>query len=134
MRSSVPMPSATELTSAPVNSQSCAISLMNEIFSARKALTPYLMSSALVESVILIGASRCPKRPGDPLACVAVVAADDDLWRLAKVTNRAALGEELGAHGQAATTRPLRRQSDCSDAVVPGGTVLLIAMTVSAPA
>ncbi len=44
--------------SAPVNSQSCAISLMNEIFSARNALTPYLMSSALVESVIRSGASR----------------------------------------------------------------------------
>ncbi|MGD0371271.1 MAG: hypothetical protein ABSC16_06145 [Candidatus Dormibacteria bacterium] len=43
MRRSSPIPSATVSMSAPVSSQSWAISLMKLILVARKALEPYLM-------------------------------------------------------------------------------------------
>ena len=57
MRSSRPMPRATSMTSAPVSSQTLAISLMNEIFVARKALEASLTISALAMSVRTSGAS-----------------------------------------------------------------------------
>jgi len=46
MRSSRPMPRATSTTSAPVTSQTLAISLMKEIFVARNALAASLTISA----------------------------------------------------------------------------------------
>ena len=51
MRSSSPMPLATSTTSAPVSSQTLAISLMKEIFVARKALAASLTISAEAMSV-----------------------------------------------------------------------------------
>ena len=57
MRSSRPMPLATSTTSAPVSSHTLAISLMNEIFVARKALEASLTISALLMSVRTSGAS-----------------------------------------------------------------------------
>src|SRR6266581_2959579 len=51
MRESKPMPRATSTTSAPVSSHTLAISLMNEIFVARKALEASLTISALLTSV-----------------------------------------------------------------------------------
>ena len=57
MRSSRPMPRATSTTSAPVSSQTLAISLMKEIFVARKALDASLTISADLTSVRTIGAS-----------------------------------------------------------------------------
>ena len=47
MRSSRPMPRATSMTSAPVSSQTLAISLMKLIFVARNALEASLTISAL---------------------------------------------------------------------------------------
>ena len=57
MRSSRPIPRATSMTSAPVSSQTFAISLMNEIFVARKALDASLTISADAMSVRTSGAS-----------------------------------------------------------------------------
>ena len=57
MRSSRPMPRATSTTSAPVSSQTLAISLMNEIFVARNALEASLTISATAMSVRTSGAS-----------------------------------------------------------------------------
>ena len=56
MRSSRPTPRATSSTFAPVSSQTFAISLMNEIFVARKALAASLIISALATSVRTSGA------------------------------------------------------------------------------
>ena len=56
MRSSRPMPLATSMTLAPVTSETLAISLMNEIFVARKALAASLIISALAMSVRTSGA------------------------------------------------------------------------------
>ena len=50
------MPRATSTTSAPVSSHTLAISFMNEIFVARKALEASLTISALATSVRTIGA------------------------------------------------------------------------------
>jgi len=52
-----PMPRATSTTSAPVSSQTFAISLMNEIFVARKAFDASLTISADLTSVRTIGVS-----------------------------------------------------------------------------
>src|SRR6266576_2610036 len=52
------MPAATSFTSAPSASQILAISLMNEILVARKALEAYLIISAVRRSVMTIGARR----------------------------------------------------------------------------
>ena len=51
------MPSATTLTSAPVASQTLAISLMKLILVARKALEAYLIISAEATSVFRTGQS-----------------------------------------------------------------------------
>ena len=51
------MPRATSMTSAPVSSQTLAISLMNEIFVARNALEASLTISADAMSVRTSGAS-----------------------------------------------------------------------------
>ena len=56
IRPSRPMPSATTVTSAPVSSQTFAISLMNEIFVARNAFDAYLIISADGMSVRTMGA------------------------------------------------------------------------------
>ena len=57
MRSSSPIPRATSRTSAPVSSQTLAISLMKEIFVARNALEASLTISAEEMSVRTSGAS-----------------------------------------------------------------------------
>ena len=51
IRWSRPIPRATSVTSAPTSSETLAISLMNEIFVARKALEASLIISALATSV-----------------------------------------------------------------------------------
>ncbi len=60
MRWSRPMPRATSSTSAPVSSQTFAISLMNEIFVAKNAFAASLIISALATSVRTIGAPSGP--------------------------------------------------------------------------
>ncbi len=51
------MPFETIITSAPTSSQSFEISLMKVIFTARKPLLAYLISSAVALFVTTIGAS-----------------------------------------------------------------------------
>ena len=51
MRVSRPIPRATSVTSAPTSSETFAISLMNEIFVARKAFEASLIISAEATSV-----------------------------------------------------------------------------------
>ena len=51
IRSSSPIPRATSTTSAPVSSQTLAISLMKLIFVARNAFAASLTISALLTSV-----------------------------------------------------------------------------------
>ena len=58
MRSSRPMSRATSVTSAPTPSQTFAISLMNEIFVARKAFEASLIISAEATSVRTSSPSR----------------------------------------------------------------------------
>ena len=57
MRLSRPMDLATSRTSAPTASARRAISLMKEIFTARKLLDAYLMSSAVSMLVFTMGVS-----------------------------------------------------------------------------
>ena len=57
MRRSMPMALATVFTSAPSTSQRLAISLMKEIFVAKKAFEAYLMSSAVSSVVTTMGVS-----------------------------------------------------------------------------
>ena len=58
IRLSSPIPSATFEISDPTFSQMLAISLINEIFVARKELAAYLIISALVRSVVTTGIFR----------------------------------------------------------------------------
>ena len=80
MRLSRPIPRATSVTSAPTSSETLAISLMNEIFVARKALEASLTISDEATSVRTISP---PERAvelldgvGGPL--VSLVGADHD--------------------------------------------------------
>ena len=97
MRSSRPIPSATVTTSAPSSSETLAISLMNEIFVARKAFEASLIISALATSARRsVGAERRVQRldaVGELLR--ALVGADHDAVRLHEVLDRRALLEEL---------------------------------------
>ncbi len=60
MRLSSPIPRATSTTSAPVSSQTLAISLMNEILVARKALEASFTISAEAMSVRTSSPSPAP--------------------------------------------------------------------------
>ena len=62
------MPRATSFTSAPSSSDTFAISLMNEIFVARKAFEASLTISALATSVRTIGAVERLVQRGDAVA------------------------------------------------------------------
>ena len=77
MRWSRPIPLATSTTSAPVSSQTLAISLMNEIFVARNALEASLTISALATSVRTSGA-RAGVQLDDGVAGPVAVVADDN--------------------------------------------------------
>ena len=55
IRSSIPIASASWVTSAPVASHSSAIALMNEIFVARNELAATLTSCAVARSVTILG-------------------------------------------------------------------------------
>ena len=85
MRSSRPMPLATSMTLAPVTSQTLAISLMNEIFVARKALAASLIISALAMSVRTSGALERRVELDDGVAGPVAVVADDDAVGLEEV-------------------------------------------------
>ncbi len=56
MRRSEPTARRTSSTSAPNNSHTLATSFMNEIFVASSAFAAYLHSSALAQSITMIGA------------------------------------------------------------------------------
>ena len=97
MRSSRPMPRATSMTSAPVSSQTLAISLMKEILVARNALEASLIISARRD----VGAHerRVERRVelDDGVAGPVAVVADDDAVGVEEVRDRRALLEELRA-------------------------------------
>ena len=124
MRSSRPIPRATSATSAPSSSETLAISLMNEILVARKALEASLIISALATSVLMT--SRAERRVQSASTRSAystelVVGADHHAVGLHEVLDRAALLEELGvgdvaeavaaALDRAAGARPARCSS-----------------------
>ena len=79
------MPRATSSTSAPVSSQTFAISLMNEIFVARKAFEASLTISALATSVRTSGAPSGAYSSHDRVAGPVAVVADDDAVGAAEV-------------------------------------------------
>ena len=100
------MPSATLTTSAPVASQTFAISLMNEI---------RVISAAFAASLIISAeaTSAADDRRVDPLvqrrdrvAVRLVEGADDDPVGLHEVLDRGALGGELGVRDVADVTEP----------------------------
>ena len=95
-RWSSPTPSATLTTSAPVASQTFAISLMNEIRVIRNAFAASLIISAELTSERTIGASMRRVETGDRIAVLGVERADRDAVGVHEVANGAALGEELG--------------------------------------
>ena len=123
MRSSRPMPRATSTTSAPVSSQTLAISLMNEILVARKAFDASLTISALATSVRTSGASQRRVEIDDGIARPAAVVADDDPVGVQEVLDGRALLEELGAGHVAEARLALLGEDRCSEAPVPHGTV-----------
>ena len=97
MRSSRPMPRATSRTSAPVSSQTFAISLMNEIFVARKALEANFTISAEEMSVRTSGASSGAYRSTTASPAQSPSSPTTTRSGLQEVLDRRALLEELGA-------------------------------------
>jgi hypothetical protein len=105
MRSSRPIPLATSMTSAPVSSQTLAISLMNEIFVARNALAASLTISADAMSVRTSSPVASPPSSGRaaggrarrPRRRPVAVVADHDAVGAHEVADGRALLEELGA-------------------------------------
>ena len=78
MRRSSPMPSATRTTSAPVASQTFAISLMNEIRVISAALAASLIISADATSQRTIGRVDAGMERGDGVTVLVAEGADDD--------------------------------------------------------
>ena len=125
--SSMPMPRATPVTSTPTRPQISAISLIKEIFMARKALLAYLIISAERRSVTRIGQSRGLYNSATASAA---------LWSLAPITTLAGfmksetacpslknsglatMGSGLSPLCSLSRTNPIM-------SLVPGGTVLL---------
>ena len=101
---------------------------MKQIFSARKQLLPYLMSSALVVSVMR-GGGLGREEVGDALAGTVVVAADHEPGGMAQVLEGAPSRRNSGQKTSGMGGRPRQRRA-ASRAEVPGGTVLLITRTV----
>ncbi len=124
MRSSRPIPRATSTTSAPVSSQTLAISLMNEILVARNALAASLTISALAMSVRTSGAPSGSYSSTTASSAQSPSSADHDAVGMQEVLDGRALLQELGA-GHVAEARPCRarRRSAGSSAPVPHGTV-----------
>ena len=125
-RGSSPMPSATAPTSAPVSSQRWAISLMNEIFRARKVLVPYLTISALVESVMITGAWRWPKSAAT--RSQATRSSPPTTMRVGLLKSSIAEPSRRNS-GQETRGKPAASREATMLAVVPGGIVDLIAIT-----
>ena len=99
MRSSRPIPRATSTTSAPVSSQTLAISLMNEIFVARNAFDGELDHlragdvGAHQRAASDAGSYSSTTSVARPVALVA----HDDAVGVQEVLDRRALLQELGA-------------------------------------
>ena len=108
IRRSWPMPSATLTTSAPVASQTFAISLMNEIRVIRAAFAASLIISAEATSLRTIGASMPSWSAGDSVAVRLVERADHDPVGLHEVLHGRALGRELRVRGVADVGEPAR--------------------------
>jgi hypothetical protein len=133
MRGSAPMPSATACTSPPVSSHRWAISLMKLIFSARKLLAPYLISSALVGSVTMRRPGRCATSA--ITRAHATASSPPTTMRAGLRTSSSALPSRRNSgHTTSCGARDPRPHWRGSSRVVPGGTLLLRTMTAPAPA
>ena len=128
IRRSRPIPSATNPTSAPTSSHTLAISLMNEIFVARKAFDAYLIILAEVTSARTTGApssrgaSRLGRRPRPE-------GPDDDPVGPHEVGDGGPFGEKLGIRDVVDLRSPRASSHARSRSPVPGGTVLFITST-----
>ncbi len=91
------MPAATSFTSAPSASQMFAISLMKEIFVARKAFEAYLIISAVRRSVITIGARSGKCNWATSASGFAIERAEHRARRVLKIENGRALTQEFRA-------------------------------------
>ena len=120
-------------TSAPTTSQTLATSFMNEMRVASIAFAAYLHSSALAQSIIMIGA---PVRVNGAYssfmisAGALVLGADHDAVGLHEVVDRRALLQELGVADDAEGMRRLLLDDLAHPLAVPTGTVLLSTMTL----
>ena len=94
-RWSRPMPFATSTTSAPVASQTFAISLMNEMRVIRNAFAASLIISAELTSQRTISASSAVVERRDRVGVLGLERADDDAVGMHEVAHGVALGEEL---------------------------------------
>ena len=106
IRRSRPTPSATRTTSAPVASQTFAISLMKLIRVISAALAASLIISAEATSQRTTGAVDASVERLDRVAVRVVERADHDPVGLLEVANRGALGGELRVGGVADPIEP----------------------------
>ena len=102
MRLSRPIPRATSWTSASTASHRFAISLMKLIFTARKALAAYLVSSAVRRPVNQDRRAVEEQRPVDFAQHVLraiILGADDDAVGMLEVGDGRAFAQEFGVRG-----------------------------------
>ena len=112
MRRSRPMPSATRTTSAPVASQTFAISLMNEMRVISAAFAASLIISAEATSQRTIGAVDPGVQRRDGVAVLVVEGADDDPVRVHEVRDRGPFRRELRVRDVADLRRARARRAD----------------------
>ena len=108
MRRSRPMPSATRTTSAPVASQTFAISLMNEIRVISAAFAASLIISAEATSQRTIGRVDPGVERRDGVAVLLAEGTDDDPVGVHEVRDRGSLGRELRVRDVADLLEPPR--------------------------
>ena len=123
------MPCTTGTMSAPTRSANRASSLAKEILSARNELLPYLIISALVQSVLTIGT------PGAPITCatraIASVSSPPTTCRAASCMSRSADPSRRNSGHETTGSRNGGPPScSCTMRAVPGGTVLFTTTTV----
>ncbi len=133
MRRSAPIALRTWSTLAPTASATFAISFMKEIRVARMALAAYLLSSALAQSITMIGA---PVRVNGAYSSrmsasrAIVLHADHDPVGLEKVFDRRALLQELRIAHDAERVARSAADDLAHAGGRPTGTVLLSTITL----
>ncbi len=131
MRRSSPMPSATVVTSAPVASQTFAISLMKEMRVTSAAFAASLIISADGDVAAHDRRVDALVQLRDDVTVGDVEGADDDAVRLHEVLDRGSLGSELRVRDVADVRRGRDRRAGAEPLrPVPTGTVLFIATTI----